>query len=114
MDGDATCAEAARLLAVGSERGQGRRLVLSMGAALLLALSAVTIAAMSMKPAQADPGSSTIQPNATVGGITVAWGENASGQLGDGTNSDSNDPVRVRNLKGVTGVDGGVLHSLAT
>ena len=47
----------------------------------------------------------------------VAWGWNASGQLGDGTTVDRPVPVRVtvpRGVQRVTRVAGGVFHSFAT
>ncbi|MFD0369474.1 hypothetical protein [Streptomyces sp. NPDC127114] len=56
-------------------------------------------------------------------GSVVAWGHNASGQLGDGTDTDRTTPVRVcaigepapcaRHLKGVVAVAAGVVHSMA-
>ena len=41
------------------------------------------------------------------------WGSNASGQLGNGSNSDSNIPVQVSNLSGVISIAGEGNHSLA-
>jgi len=46
-------------------------------------------------------------------GSVWAWGANNHGQLGNGTNADSNRPVQVSGLVGVTAVAGGVYHSLA-
>ncbi|RBP98741.1 RCC1 domain-containing protein, partial [Bifidobacterium xylocopae] len=48
-------------------------------------------------------------------GNTYAWGENGYGQLGDGTTTDHNQPVRVRTPAGVhfTQVSAGDQHSLA-
>ncbi len=47
-------------------------------------------------------------------GAAYAWGKNANGQLGDGTNTDSNTPVAVSSLtSGVTAVSAGGYHSLA-
>ena len=43
----------------------------------------------------------------------VAWGLNVFGQLGDGTNADSNMPVQAAGLNGVLAVSGGGSHSLA-
>jgi alpha-tubulin suppressor-like RCC1 family protein len=40
-------------------------------------------------------------------GTVWAWGDNSSGQLGDGTKNDSAVPVQVKNLAGVTAVAGG-------
>jgi alpha-tubulin suppressor-like RCC1 family protein len=42
-----------------------------------------------------------------------AWGYNASGQLGNGTNAASNVPVEVSRLTGVAAVASGSFHSLA-
>jgi hypothetical protein len=46
-------------------------------------------------------------------GTVWAWGENAYGELGNGTNTDSNLPVQVSGLSGVTAIAGGEYHSLA-
>ena len=47
-------------------------------------------------------------------GAAYAWGENFSGELGNGTTTDSAKPVKVSNLtSGVTAVAGGEYHSLA-
>ncbi|RQP08971.1 MAG: cell wall anchor protein, partial [Microbacteriaceae bacterium] len=48
-------------------------------------------------------------------GNTYAWGQNYYGQLGDGTNTDSNTPVQVQAPAGVTftSISGGGLHSVA-
>ena len=42
-----------------------------------------------------------------------AWGSNTDGQLGDGTNTDSNIPVQVTNLTDVIKVSAGKYHSVA-
>jgi len=42
-----------------------------------------------------------------------AWGENNYGQLGNGTNTDSNVPVQVSSLKDIIAIAGGWHHSLA-
>src|SRR5262249_36165860 len=46
-------------------------------------------------------------------GTVRAWGFNSTGQLGDGTNTDSNVPVTVSGLTNVVGVAAGRYHSLA-
>jgi alpha-tubulin suppressor-like RCC1 family protein len=44
---------------------------------------------------------------------SMAWGDNANGALGNGTNTDSNIPVHVSFLTNVTAVAGGQYHCLA-
>ena len=46
-------------------------------------------------------------------GSVWAWGSNTSGQLGDGTNQDSNLPVRVTGISGATAIAAGGRQSLA-
>src|SRR3989304_5520615 len=47
-------------------------------------------------------------------GTVWAWGLNVSGQLGNGTNTNSNVPVQVAGLTGITAIaGGGRAHSLA-
>ncbi|MFB6613238.1 hypothetical protein ACFCV9_03270 [Streptomyces sp. NPDC056367] len=46
-------------------------------------------------------------------GTVVAWGSNAAGQLGDGTNTQSSVPVSVSGLNRVTSIAAGLIHSLA-
>ncbi|WP_407572980.1 RCC1 domain-containing protein [Deinococcus altitudinis] len=46
-------------------------------------------------------------------GTVRAWGSNAYGQLGDGTNTSSSTPVTVSGLNNAVGVAGGDSHSLA-
>ena len=46
-------------------------------------------------------------------GTVWTWGYNKYGQLGNGTNSDSNVPVQALGLTGVTVIAGGHYHSLA-
>ncbi len=46
-------------------------------------------------------------------GTVWAWGANFYGELGNGTNTNSNTPVKVSGLSGVTAIDAGVFHSLA-
>src|SRR6266481_9388501 len=46
-------------------------------------------------------------------GTVWAWGLNGSGQLGNGTFTNSNTPAQVSGLSGVTAIAGGAEHSLA-
>ena len=46
-------------------------------------------------------------------GTAWAWGNNASGQLGDGSTTDRSSPVQVSGLTGVMAVAAGGAHSLA-
>lgn len=45
--------------------------------------------------------------------LVYAWGSNYYGQLGDGTNTDKNTRIVVKNLSNVRSVAGGYFHSLA-
>jgi len=49
----------------------------------------------------------------TKDGTVWAWGDNISGQLGDGTANSSNKPVQVRNLAGVTSIASGPASGFA-
>src|SRR6266446_6340483 len=42
-----------------------------------------------------------------------AWGWNAYGQLGNGSNTDSNVPVQVSSLTGIIAIEGGFFQSIA-
>jgi len=55
----------------------------------------------------------TVPVFAQIGGVAWAWGDNYSGQLGNGTKKSRKIPVKVSNLKGVTAIAGGDFHSLA-
>jgi len=46
-------------------------------------------------------------------GTVLAWGDNANGQFGDGTNTSRNTPVQVSGLTGVVNIAAGIIHSLA-
>ena len=46
-------------------------------------------------------------------GTVWAWGYNGYGQLGNGTNSNSNAPVQVNNINGIIAISAGGDHSLA-
>ncbi|MEU6986380.1 hypothetical protein ABZ946_23565 [Streptomyces sp. NPDC046324] len=70
----------------------------------------VTMLAAAVRTTAAGGGHSL----ARLDGDTVqCWGDNSSGQLGDGTNTPSNVPVTVSGLSGVNAVTGGGSHSLA-
>lgn len=49
----------------------------------------------------------------TSDGTVWAWGENMSGQLGDGTTTARSTPAKVANLTGVTAIAAGAYHVLA-
>ncbi len=46
-------------------------------------------------------------------GTPWAWGLNSSGQLGNGTNNNSNTPIQVLNILNIIDIDGGDRHSIA-
>jgi hypothetical protein len=46
-------------------------------------------------------------------GKVWAWGSNANGELGNGTETESPEPVEVSGLTGITGISAGRFHSLA-
>jgi alpha-tubulin suppressor-like RCC1 family protein len=46
-------------------------------------------------------------------GTVWAWGDNQLGQLGDGTNANSNTPVQVSDLEGVKSIAADGAYSLA-
>jgi len=68
--------------------------------ALGLLLAALIASLLAARPAAAATGA-------------VAWGSNNFGELGNGTNTDSNVPVSVSNLGDIKSVEGGCFHSLA-
>ena len=46
-------------------------------------------------------------------GTVWTWGDNAEGQLGDGTTTDRTTPVQASGLSNVIGIAGGFYHSVA-
>ena len=62
-----------------------------------------------------DAGRAGAAVAATASRTVLAWGSNGSGELGDGTTTDSDTPVRVDLAKGtkVTGISAGANFSLA-
>jgi alpha-tubulin suppressor-like RCC1 family protein len=46
-------------------------------------------------------------------GTVWAWGYNYYGELGNGTTNNSNVPVQVSGLTGITAIAGSIHHSLA-
>src|ERR1043165_1312474 len=46
-------------------------------------------------------------------GTVWTWGNNGSGQLGNGTNTDSNVPVQVNTLTSITAISGGTWFSIS-
>jgi alpha-tubulin suppressor-like RCC1 family protein len=46
-------------------------------------------------------------------GTVWAWGRNANGQLGDGTNTDRTLPVQVSGLSNITDIEAGAWHAMA-
>ena len=46
-------------------------------------------------------------------GLVLTWGENAAGQLGDGTTSNRSGPAPVPNLASIISVKAGAVHTLA-
>jgi alpha-tubulin suppressor-like RCC1 family protein len=90
--------------------------------ASLITVLATAVALMgAAEPASASGrralGASLLLPAASAGltgtAGAVAWGQNDSGQLGDGLESQSEVPVPVSGLSGVTAVAAGGYHSLA-
>ena len=47
-------------------------------------------------------------------GTALAWGSNASGELGDGTTTNRLTPVAIENLTSVASISTGVYHAMAT
>jgi alpha-tubulin suppressor-like RCC1 family protein len=74
---------------------------------LLLTFVAALFAAIVMLLVAVD------RTDAQAQGEVWAWGLNNFGELGDGTNTDSNTPVQVSNLSDVKAIAGGYHHSLA-
>jgi alpha-tubulin suppressor-like RCC1 family protein len=56
---------------------------------------------------------STAVPATAGASLAFAWGYNHNGELGNGTNTDTNLPVAVKGLTGVTAISAGSHHCLA-
>ncbi len=88
---------------------------------LIAAIAAALTAAIAQPALAAPPGgifgeglgmaSPSLGPGASDG--VAAWGRNSEGQLGDGGTTDSDLPVAVSGLSGVTAIAAGDDHSLA-
>ncbi|MGW4161463.1 RCC1-like domain-containing protein [Streptomyces sp. NPDC004788] len=100
--GRAAAVCAAALLASGAFTAQAAPTAAAPPAAVLPAAVA---------PAAIAPAS--VAPAAVLPGPVVAWGANNTGQLGDGSTTDSAVPVRTGHSRRTTGIDGGVNHSVA-
>ncbi len=92
------------------------------GCALLMAATTITLTPIHPPDASASVGP-IATPTITAGsdhtcalsdqGRVWCWGYNAYGQLGNGTNTDSNVPVAVTGLTDAVALSGGVLHTCA-
>lgn len=85
---------------------------MAAGGCLALAVAVTVTQAVGVSAAAAQ---SRPSPSAAAADTALSWGDNASGQLGDGTTIDSPTPVVVSLPTGVTAtaVAGGATHSLA-
>jgi alpha-tubulin suppressor-like RCC1 family protein len=50
---------------------------------------------------------------ALLSGTVLAWGDNAFGQLGDGTTTERHAPVSIAGLPGVAAIAAGGVHTMA-
>ncbi|WP_018801849.1 Ig-like domain repeat protein [Salinispora arenicola] len=91
---------------------RARRARKAAGGWFALTLAVTVTQAVGVSPAVAQNGPS---PSAVAADTALAWGDNASGQLGDGSTADSSMPVAVSLPAGVTvtAVAGGSTHNLA-
>ena len=52
-------------------------------------------------------------PNISEGATELyTWGSNSDGQLGDGTDTNSNTPIHIPGFSGATAIAGGSIHTL--
>ncbi|WP_018587449.1 Ig-like domain repeat protein [Salinispora arenicola] len=91
---------------------RARRARKAAGGWFALAMAVTVTQAVGVSPAVAQNGPS---PSAVAADTALAWGDNASGQLGDGSTADSSMPVAVSLPAGVTvtTVAAGAAHNLA-
>ncbi|WP_027644335.1 RCC1 domain-containing protein [Salinispora oceanensis] len=85
---------------------------MAAGGCLALAVAVTVTQAVGVSPAAAQ---SRPSPSAVAADTALSWGDNDSGQLGDGTTADSSMPVAVSLPAGVTvtAVAAGAAHNLA-
>jgi alpha-tubulin suppressor-like RCC1 family protein len=92
-----------------------RRLAAIGFAAVLVAALAIPFFAAAGGAATAASGGAGRPQTAAVGGSLRAWGDNSSGQLGDGTTTNSDTPVKVQLPPGtrITSMRAGCAHTVA-
>ncbi|MBI4930638.1 MAG: PKD domain-containing protein [Bacteroidetes bacterium] len=78
-------------------------------AEIFVAITLLPVYSFAQKIAAGDVHSMKLCSDGTV----MAWGYNGSGQLGDGTTTNSNIPVQVSGLTGITSIETGFQQSLA-
>jgi alpha-tubulin suppressor-like RCC1 family protein len=95
------------------------RLLVCVGRGLGVVGASLCVALVVVQPAMATSQVSAIGAGeyhacaVTSAGAVECWGNNSEGQLGDGTNTNSNVPAAVVGLGGAVAVSGGALHTCA-